>query len=155
MIHLHPKNLLFMKSNGGGSGKIKKPPGIMSEYHTEDLGSKIYINFDNNAVRGEDTYVYVSSKATAAERQKAVINAINKHRPNLELAALSRRDGFATFEMSQKWSGRLLSDAEKNQVNQEMEQHIKNLFKSPLSEKGRELNEAYWKHEAGGWRRIK
>ena len=127
----------------------------MSEYHIEDFGSRIDIHFDNNAVRGEDTYVTVSKKATAAERQKAVINAINKHRPNLELAALSRRDGFATFEMSQKWSGRLLSDAEKNQVNQEMEQHIKNLFKSPLSEKGRELNEAYWKHEAGGWRRIK
>ena len=155
MIHLHPKNFLFMKSNGGGSGKIKKPPGIMSEYHTEDFGSRIEINFDNNAVKGEDTYVNVSRKATVTERQKAVINAINKHRPNLELAALSRRDGFATLEMSQKWSGRLLSEAEKKQVNQEMEQHIKNLFKSPLSEKGRELNEAYWKHEAGGWRRMR
>ena len=126
----------------------------MSEYHVEDLGSKIYINFDNNAVRGEDTYVNVSKKATVAERQKAIIDAINKHRPNLELAALSRRNGFATFEMSQKWNGRLFSDAEKNQVNQEMEQHIKQLFKSPLSQKGRELNESYWKHETGGWRRI-
>ena len=137
------------------SGKrITKPPGIMNEYHTEDFGSRIEINFDNNAVRGEDTYVTVSSKATAAERQKAVIDAIIKHRPNLELAALSRRGGFATFEMNEKWGGRLLSDAEKKQVNQEIEQHIKNLFKSPLSKKGKELNESFWKKESGGWRRL-
>ena len=137
------------------SGRTQKPPGIMNEYHIEDFGNKIEIHFDNNAVRGEDTYVNVSKKATAAERQKAVINAINKHRPNLELAALSRRNGFATLEMSQNWSGRLLSNAEKKQLNQEMEQHIKNLFKSSLSQKGRELNESYWKHEAGGWQRMK
>ena len=129
-------------------------PGIMSEYHIEDYGSRININFDNNAIIGEDTYAYVPRKATQEEREKAVIEAVKKHRPNLELAALSRRNGFATFEMSQKWGGRLLSDAEKKQADIEMEDYIKQLFNSPLSQKGRELNESYWEHEDGGWRRV-
>ena len=129
-------------------------PGIMSEYHIEDYGSRININFDNNAIIGEDTYAYVPRKATQEEREKAIIEAVKKHRPNLELAALSRRNGFATFEMSQKWGGRLLSDAEKKQADIEMEDYIKQLFNSPLSQKGRELNESYWEHEDGGWRRV-
>ena len=59
-------------SNSSSGKRTTKPLGIMNEYHTEDFGSRIEINVDNNAVRGEDTYVTVSSKATAAERQKAV-----------------------------------------------------------------------------------
>ena len=136
------------------SGRTKKPPGIMSEYHVDDFGRHLEIHFDNNSVRGESVLVTLPNKATASERTRAITNAINQHRPDLELAASSRRDGFATLEMSQKWSGRLLSDTEKNQVNQEIKQHIKQLFKSPMSKKGRELNEGYWKKETGGWRRI-
>ena len=56
------------KPNSGR--KVTKLQGIMSEYHTENFGSKIDISFDNNAVRGEDTYVYVSNKATAADDKK-------------------------------------------------------------------------------------
>ena len=140
------------KPNSGK--KITKPPGIMCEYHTEDFGRQVEVYFDNNFVRGESILVTLPKKASAAEREKVINNAINEHRPALELAASSRRNGFATYDMAEKWGGRLLSDKEKNQVNQEIEQHIKQLFKSPLSQKGRELNESYWKHESGGWRRM-
>ena len=146
------KNL--MSNSSSGRIKTTKPPGIMSEYHIEDFGRRLEIHFDNNFVRGESVLVTLPNKASAAARTRAINNAINQHRPDLELAASSRRNGFATFVMSQKWGGRLLSDAEKNQVNQEIEQHIKQLFKSPFSKKGRELNEGYWKKETGGWRRI-
>jgi len=139
---------------------INEPPvmalqGIMNEYHIADYGSRIEIYFDNNVVNGESTYANVPRKATQEERDKAVIEAINRHRPDLELAALSRRGGFANFEMNEKWGGRLLSDSEKIQVDREMEEYIKQLFGSPLTDKGRELNEGYWVHEDGGWRRIK
>jgi len=97
----------------------------------------------------------VPKEASPAERQRAIINAIIQHRPQLELAAVSRRDGFATFEMAQKWGGRLLSDTEKKQVDKEIQDYVKELFKSPLSKKGQELNNTYWKYENNGWRRIK
>lgn len=129
----------------------------MSEYHVEISGGRIDIYFDNNFLRGEDTYINLPNgkKASEAERNGAIKYAIYKHRPQLELSASSRRDGFATIEMARKWSGRLLSDSEKNQVNADIEQHIKTLFKSPISQKGKELNESYWKKEQGGWRRLK
>lgn len=136
------------------SGRIKKPPGIMSEYHTEDFGRRVEIHFDNDFVRGESILVDMPKNTTLPEKRKIIYQAINQHRPALELAALSRREGFATFEMSRKWGGRLLSDAEKKQVNDEMTEHIRQLFKSPLSREGRKLNESFWKKKSGGWRRL-
>lgn len=143
-----------MGGGGAGSGRVMKPPGIMSEYHIEDFGRRVEVHFDNNFVRGESILVTLPKKANTTERTRVINLAINQHRPALELAASSRRGGFATFEMLQKWGGRLLTDDEKNQVDQEIEQHIKQLFKSPLSKEGKKLNEAFWKKESGGWRRL-
>lgn len=131
------------------------PPGIMSEYSVNDFGSTLEINFDNNAVRGESVLMRLPSGRHASEAEKAgaVKYAVYSHRPALELAASSRRQGFATLEMSQKWGGRLLTNTEKKQANREIEQNIQKLFKSPMSKKGKDLNESMWKKEEGGWRR--
>ena len=131
------------------------PPGVMNEYHIEEFSGTAEIHFDNNYLRGEDISIRYPRGTRASEEEKAgaIKYEIYQHRPALELSALSRRGGFATFEQSQKWGGRLLSDKEKAQVNSEMEAHIRKLFNSPLSRKGRELNESQWTRESGGWRR--
>ena len=135
----------------------KVPNGAMNEYHVEVSGKHVDIHFDNNYLIGEDTSIELPSgkKASKAEREGAIKYAIYQHRPQLELSASSRRDGFATIEMAIKWGGRLLSDAEKAQVDEEIEEHIQRLFNSPMSEEGKKLNELYWKKEQGGWRRLK
>ena len=131
------------------------PPGIMGEYHVTESGSTLAIDFDNNAVMGEGTHINLPSGRHASEAEKAgaIKYAVYSHRAALELAASSRRQGFATLEMSQKWGGRLLTNTEKKQVNREIEQNIQKLFNTPMSKKGKELNESMWKKEDGGWRR--
>lgn len=131
------------------------PSGIMSEYHVNDTLGTASIHFDNNAIRGEDILVRYpnGSKATASEKSGAIKYAIYRNRGALELAALCRRGGFATYEMAQKYGGRLLSNTEKSAVNREMNAHIKKLFGSPISREGREANETHWIKEPGGWRR--
>ena len=121
-----------------------------------DTAGNASIHFTNNAVRGEDTLIrYPSgSKANESEKAGAIKYAIYRHRGRLELAALCRRGGFATYEMAEKYGGRALSNQEKSAVNREMNAHIKKLFGSPLSREGRELNESHWIKENDGWRRI-
>ena len=132
------------------------PSGIMSEYHINEMGGTASIHFDNNAVRGEDTFIRYPNgrKASPSEKAGAIKYAIYKHRGALELAALCRRGGFATFDMAEKYGGRLLSNLEKAAVNREMNAHIKKLFGSPISREGQKLNEGHWIKEVGGWRRV-
>ena len=131
------------------------PSGIMSEYHVEDAGNSAIVYFDNNVVRGEDILVKFpsGSKASESEKAGAIKHAIYQHRGRLELAALCRRGGFATFDMAEKYGNRALSNLEKAAVDSEMNAYILKLFGSPLSAEGKELNETHWIQDADGWRR--
>ena len=131
------------------------PSNIMSEYHVDEVSGMASIYFDNNVVRGEDTLIRFPSgrKATENEKSGAIKYAIYKHRPRLELAALCRRGGFATFDMAEKYGGRFLTDIEKAAVNSEMNAYILKLFGTPLSEEGQKANESHWVKGPGGWKR--
>ena len=128
----------------------------MSEYHVEESMGIASIHFDNNVIRGEDILVRYPSgrKATETEKAGAIKYAIYKHRGHLELAVLCRRGGFATYEMAEKYGGRLLSNAEKAVVDSEMNAYILKLFGTPLSAEGYEQNNHEWFKEPGGWRRM-
>ena len=132
-----------------------KPPGIMGDYKVEDMGRSLEISFNYNMLHGEDTSARLPGRdVSQAVKDGAVKYAVYNHRGALELAALSRgNNGYPTLEMGRKYGNRSLSNAEKAQANHEMETHIRNLFKSPLSVEGRRLNESYWHKDADGWRR--
>ena len=133
------------------------PPGIMNDYHIEEVGKNLEISFNYNMLHGEDTSIRLPGRdVSEAVKNGAVKYAVYQHRGPLELAASSRgMNGYSNLEMGKKWGNRLLSDHEKTLANHDIYTNIQKLFKSPISTEGKRLNESYWGHENGGWRRMK
>ena len=55
--------------------------------------------------------------------------------------------------MANKWGGRLLSNAEKTQADKEIEAYVRDLFKTPISKKGKQSNAVEWIKTRDGWYR--
>ena len=132
-------------------------PGVMGDYNVEDMGRSLEISFNYNMLHGEDVSARLPGRdVSQAVKDGAVKYAVYNHRGALELAASSRGlNGYPNLEIGQKWGSRLLSDHEKALANQDIYANVQKLFGSPISTEGKRLNEAYWSHENGGWRRAK
>ena len=94
------------------------PPGILNDYRLDtSLGAKqVGIFFNYNMAEAESPqFITYSRRNKTSEAAKAgqIKYEIYKSRPAVELALSSRHSGFSTFEMAQKWGGRVLNDSEK------------------------------------------
>ncbi|MBQ6113893.1 MAG: hypothetical protein IJL11_00800 [Synergistaceae bacterium] len=134
------------------------PPGILNDYTVTPQGSRtVDVVFNYNMAEAESPYTVTlpSRNASESARRGAIKHAIYKKRPAVELALSSRSNGFSNFDMADKWGNRVLNNSEKAQVNREMEANIQRLLGTPMSKRGRELNESFWVKSGEGWTRAK
>ena len=133
------------------------PPGILNDYTVRAEGLRgVEVTYRHNLAEAESPrYVsFPSRKSSEAAKSGAIKHAIYVTRSRVELALSCRMEGYATLEMAQKWGHRILSSAEKAQVDREIEANTQRLLKSPMTKRGREMSERQWRREGEGWRRI-
>ena len=135
------------------------PPGILNDYSVKQIGSSsIQVSFKHNLAEAESPPSIVLprrvDKVSETVKRGAIKHAIYSQRPAVELALLSRSDGYASFAIAGKYGKRVLSGAEKAAADREMIEHVEGLLKSSLTREGYRANESEWRSMNGGWRRV-
>ena len=137
------------------------PPGILNEYTVkpvdEHLPNLLQITFTTDqaiiqGIRVDDVSLVKRGKDSELSRRGQINYAILKARRNAEGAASFRgAQGFPDISFAQKWGYRILSDAEKEQANQEIHAFLEKQFKSPVSKSGRAYVDNAWMRLGNGW----
>ena len=133
------------------------PPGELNNYEVIPRGRhNIEVRFRQDLMTAESPSQLNLTRPEMSEsaRRGMIKQAIYLQRDSAELALASRKGGFPTFEMSHKYLRRVLSNAEKEQADREIESFIQKMLKSPMSKAGRAANAGMWRKVAGGWERA-
>lgn len=134
------------------------PPGILNQYRlVEERPGVVRVEFTTNEaiIQGIaiQTVSYIRrGRMSELSKRGQVNHAILSARKAAEGAASFRGgDGFPNIEFAQKYGGRVLSTAEKNQANREIHSFLEGLFQSPLSKSGQEYVDSSWERYGNGW----
>lgn len=133
------------------------PPGELNNYEVIQVDRRhIEVRFRHDMMTAESPGQLNLTRPDMSEsaRSGMIKQAIYLQRDAAELALVSRKGGFPSYEMANRYGRRVLSDAEKAQADREIESYIQSVLKSPMSKGGRELNAINWRKVSGGWERA-
>ena len=140
------------------------PPGALNEYELKPVidgnPNLVRIEFTNQdaivrGIRVENVKYLRKGQGSELSRQGQVNHAILKARLAMEAAASMRGlDGFPNIELGQKYGRRILSNAEKEQADREINAFVRKVMKSPISRSGQRYLAQEWKKVSGGWIRA-
>ena len=135
------------------------PPGILNDYHLDtSLGpNQVGIFFNYNMAEAESPqFVTYSRRRNTSEAAKAgqIKQEIYRMRPNVEYALSSRLGGFSSYDLAEKYGGRVVSKAERDEANRAIISRVEKLLSSPMTKRGQKMNETDWVERDGGYFRI-
>ncbi|MBQ3455001.1 MAG: hypothetical protein IJG36_01070 [Synergistaceae bacterium] len=134
-----------------------EPPGEMNNYEVIQRDRRhIEVRFRQKLMEAESPPQLTLTHPDMSESARAglIKHAIYRQRPAVELALLSRSDGYASFPIASKYGKRVLSSSEKVAADREMISYVEGLLKSPLTREGLQSNQSEWRKMNGGWRRV-
>ncbi len=133
------------------------PPGILNDYRVEPNGrSSAFVYFNYNLAEAESpgNVSFPSRHSSEAVKQGAIKHAIYKQRSAVEYALSSRLGGFSSYDLAQKYGGRVVSKAERAQADKKIISQVERLLGSPMTRRGLQMNATDWKEQDGGYFRI-
>ena len=132
------------------------PPGEMNNYDVIQRDRRhIEVRFRQNMMEAESPPQLTLTRPEMSERARAglIKQAIYRQRAAVEVALSTRKSGFPTYEMADKYGRKILSNSEKAQVDREIGEFVQSMLKTPMSSEGREIDSDMWIRVSGGWER--
>ena len=139
------------------------PPGVLGEYKlvpiTEGNTAHMYVEFTTdkvvlNGISVDDVNYIRKGRASELSKRGQEKHAVLKARGAAEIAASYRLNGWPNGDFSRKYGDRVLNAKQKAQVQQEIDDYLTSIFKSPITDASKIFGEdIVWRKVPGGWTR--